>query len=312
MLRLISISTLLVGLAASAALADHGKGAVGGKTISPRTLHEDDASIETGFRYQKSEEFSDDRLLNAAAEGHDAHSVDWLAEFSIAGSFGVTDHLTVSLSVPFEVIHGFRFVEDDGVTVGGANAIAGVGDMTLMGKYALSADPVELATILGVKMPTGNTNQVDNAGELLEPDHQPGTGSWDPLIGVAAMKQLESFTIGSSVLFRYTTEGRHEFRPGEQLTIAMKGEVQISGLGKFPRVYASLELAYQWTAMDREDDVRNHDTGGTSITLAPGMRIRVNEHVSFGASVTVPIYQGLYGFQHKERYEVAFGTGVDF
>ncbi|HLY12674.1 MAG TPA: hypothetical protein VKW04_25440 [Planctomycetota bacterium] len=302
-------------LLSTAALADHGKGAVGGKTISPRTLHEEDASIETGFRYQRSETFSDDRLLNAAADGHDAHSVDWLAEFSVAGAYGVTDHLTLSVSLPFEVIHGFRFVENDGVNppaVEGANSIVGMGDATMIGKVSVAADPVELAVLLGVKIPTGSTGQLDNAGNLLEPDHQPGTGSWDPLIGVAALHQFEAFSLGGSMLFRYTTEGRHEFQPGEQLTIATKGEVQVAGLGKFPRVYLNLELAYQWTAMDREDHLRNHDTGGTSVTLGPGVRVRVNDHVSLGASFSFPLYQGLYGFQHKERFEFLFGTGVDF
>jgi len=312
MFRSLSAFGFVLLLAASAALADHGKGSVGGKTISPRTLHEEDASIETGFRYQKSEDFSDDRLLNAAAEGHDAHSVDWLAEFSVSGSYGITDHLMLSVSLPFEVIHGFRFVEDDGVTIGGANAIVGVGDMTFQGKYSIAADPVELAVIAGVKIPTGNTSQVDNAGDLLEPDHQPGTGSWDPMLGVAAMRQFELFSWGGSMLYRYTTEGRHEFRPGQQLTIATKGEYQVLGVGKFPRVYVYAELAYVWTAMDCEDDVRNHDTGGTMISLGPGVRVRVNEHVTFGISFAAPIYQNPYGFQHKERYELLFGTGVDF
>lgn len=315
MLRFFPASLFILCLAASAALADHGKGAVGGKTISPRTLHEEDASIETGFRYQRSETFSDDRLLTESANGHDIHSVDWLAEFSISGSYGVTDHLTLSLSMPFEVIHGFRFVEDDGVNppaVEGANSIVGMGDMSLLGKYSLMSEPIEVAVLLGVKIPTGNTGQLDNAGNLLEPDHQPGTGSWDPLIGVAALKQFESFTITSSIFYRYTTEGRHEFRPGQQLTIAVKGEVQVAGLGKFPRVYVSLELAEQWTAMDRDDGVRNHDTGGSSLTLGPGIRVRVNDHVTFGASFAVPLYQGLYGEQHKERFEFLFGTGVDF
>jgi hypothetical protein len=315
MFRLLPVCTLILGLTASAAWADHGKGTVGGKTISPRTLHEEDASLETGFRYQRSETFSDDRLLSAAADGHDAHSTDWLAEFSISGSYGVTDHLTLSLSLPFEVLHGFKFVEDDGVNppaIEGANSIVGMGDASFLGKYSIAADPVELAVLLGVKIPTGSTGQLDNSGNLLEPDHQPGSGSWDPLIGVAALRQFEGFSLGGSMLFRYTTEGRHEFRPGEQLTIAAKVEYQIAGLGKFPRVYVSLELAYQWTAMDQDGGTRNHDTGGSSITLGPGVRVRVNDHVSFGTSISLPIYQGLYGFQHKERFEFLFGTGVDF
>jgi len=315
MFRLLCVITLVLGLGASAARADHGKGAVGGKTISPRTLHEEDASIETGFRYQRSETFSDDRLLTESANGHDIHSVDWLAEFSISGAYGITDHFNVGLSLPFEVIHGFRFVEDDGVNppaVEGANAIVGMGDASLLGKYSFNSDPLELAVLAGVKIPTGSTSQLDNAGNLLEPDHQPGTGSWDPLVGVAALHQFEGFTLGGSVFFRYTTEGRHDFRPGEQLTLAIKGEYQIAGLGKFPRVYASLELAEQYTAMDQNDGVRNHDTGGSILTIGPGLRVRVNEHVTFATMVALPIYQGLYGIQHKEKFDFMFGTGVDF
>jgi hypothetical protein len=315
MRRILPSFSVILLLAASAAVADHGKGAIGGKTISPRTLHEEEASVETGFRYQRSESFTDDKLLTESANGHDIHSADWLAEFIISGTYGITDKLNLSLSIPFEVIHGFRFVEDDGVNppfVNGANSIAGVGDMSLISKYAIAADPVELAVLAGVKIPTGSTSQKDNTGADLEPDHQPGTGSWDPLLGVAVARQFERLTLGASVLYRITTEGRHDFKPGQQVLFAMKGEYQISGLGKFPRVYASLELAEQFTAKDEDDGVKNQDTGGSIVTLGPGLRLRVNDHVSFGLTVSFPIYQGLYGIQHKERVEFLFGTGVDF
>jgi hypothetical protein len=315
MFRLLPVCTLVLSLAASAAWADHGKGSVGGKTISPRTLHEEEASIETGFRYQRSETFSDDRLLTEAANGHDIHSVDWLAEFTISGTYGITDHLNVSLSLPFEVMHGFRFVEDDGVNppaVNGANSIVGMGDATLLGKYSFAAADIEMAVLAGVKIPTGSTSQLDNTGNPLEPDHQPGTGSWDPLLGVAAAHQFEKFTLGGSVLYRITTEGRHDFKPGQQVIVAMKGEYQVAGLGKFPRVYVSLELAEQFTAKDEDDGVKNQDTGGSLLTIGPGVRIRVNEHVTFAATVALPLYQGLNGVQHKEKFDFMFGTGVDF
>src|SRR6185295_7240848 len=165
---------LLLCLAATAATADHGKGAIGGRTISPRTLHEEEGALETGFRYQRSERFSDDKLLTESANGHDIHSADWLAEFVVAGSYGVNDKLTISLSIPFEVLSGFRFVEDDGVNpafVNGANSIVGMGDMSLLSKYSVTTDPVEYAGLLGVKMPTGATSIKDNTGNDLEPDH---------------------------------------------------------------------------------------------------------------------------------------------
>jgi hypothetical protein len=315
MIRVLSLSALVLGLAASAAWADHGKGTVGGHTINPRTLHAEDASADFGLRYQRSERFSDQTLLDGAANGHDVHSADWLAEFSASASVGVTDHFTISLSVPFEVLSGFRAGEDDpvnGPSVVEANSVVGLGDMSLLGKVSFVASEIEMAVLVGVKVPTGVTDREDNEGNPLEPDHQPGTGSWDPLLGFAAMEQFERFSIGGSLFYRYTTEGRREFRPGQQLTVALKGEYQVAGMGKFPRVYVSLELVEQVTAMDREDDVRNHDTGGSILTLGPGIRVRANDHVTFSSTLSFPIYQGLYGLQHKERFEFLFGTGVDF
>src|SRR5262249_59449272 len=105
-----------------------------------------------------------------------------------------------------------------------ANSVVGLGDMSFLGKYSLATDPVELAVLAGIKIPTGATDRQDNGGNRLEPDHQPGSGSWDPLLGVAALHQFEQFTIGASILWRITTEGRYDFKPGQQVTIAAKGE----------------------------------------------------------------------------------------
>jgi hypothetical protein len=306
----LSFVAFLAGLVPAVCPADHGKGAVGGKTISPRTLHEEDVSFETGFRYQKSENFSDAQLLSADAGGHDLHGTDWLAEFSVAVSYGVTNDLTLTASVPFGVVHGFRFV-DSGV-VNQANSIVGVGDATFMGKYSLLADPIELAVLGGLKIPTGSTNQQSNTGDLLEPDHQPGTGSWDPLVGLAAGKQIERLWLGASVLYRITTEGRREFKPGQSVLAAVKAEYQLLGLGKFPRLYGSIELSEQFTAKDERFGIKNQDTGGSLIGLGFGLRLRADPHMTIGLMLTIPVYQGLNGEQHKERYELLFGTAYDF
>jgi hypothetical protein len=311
MSRWVGLIALLAGIVVpTVCLADHGKGAVGGKTISPRTLHEEDVSLDTGFRYQKSENFSDAQLLAADASGHDLHGTDWMAEFSVAVSYGVTDFLTLTASLPFEVVHGFRFV-DSGV-VNQANSIVGVGDATFMGKYSLLADPIELAVIGGLKIPTGSTNQQSNTGDLLEPDHQPGTGSWDPLLGVAAGKQIELLWLGASVLYRITTEGRREFKPGQSVLAAVKAEYQLLGLGKFPRLYGSIELSEQFTAKDENSGIKNQDTGGSLVGLGFGLRLRADPHMTIGVMFTIPVYQGLNGEQHKERYELMFGTAYDF
>jgi hypothetical protein len=315
MLRYLSPQIVFLLAASAVAFADHGKGAVGGKTIGPRTLSEESFSVDVGFKYQKSQEFSDQRLINSATNDHDLHSAAWSAEFFVGVSYGVTDRFTVSLSVPFELLHGFRAGEFDGINpaeVVSADSISGLGDATLLGKYRLLVDPVELAVLAGIKMPTGNTSQRDDNGDPLEPDHQPGSGSWDPLLGAAVARQFEAITIGASVLYRITSRGRHDFTPGQQILVAVKGEVQLLGLGTFPRLYGSLELSEQFTAKDKDLNVTNHDTGGSIVGLGFGLRLRATEKLTVATTVTIPLYQGLYGEQHKERYEILFGTAYDF
>src|SRR5262245_27165540 len=298
MLRFFLLLPFSVRCASAAAFADHGKGGVGGKTIGPRTLSEDSFSLDVGFKFQKEQNFSDQRLINSATNDHDLHGTDWTAEVFVGLSYGVTDRLTVSLSVPFEIVHGFKAGEFDGINPAGvvtADSVSGLGDATLLGKYRLLNNPVELAVLAGIKIPTGNTRQRDDNGNLLEPDHQPGSGSWDPLLGVAVARQFESFTIGASVLYRITSRGRHDFTPGQQVLFAVKGEVQLLGLGTFPRLYGSIELSEQFTAKDRELSVTNHDTGGSIIGLGFGLRLRATERLTFGGTFTLPLYQGLYG-----------------
>jgi len=309
MFKLVSFWILFLGCAAAAS-ADHGKGAVGGKTISPRTLSEESFSLDTGFRYQKSETFSDDRLLDADANGHDLHSVEWAAEFSLGLAYGVTNHLSVSISLPFEVLHGFKFV--DGGAIDEANSVVGVGDSVFMGKYSLLADPVELAVLAGIKIPTGSTNQLANSGTPLEPEHQPGTGTWDPIIGAAVARQYEQVTIGGSVLYRITSKGRHDYQPGQQVLAAIKVEHQFLGLGTYPRLYGSLELSELFAAKNKTAGVKNQDSGGSIVGVGFGVRIRTDERMTIAATFTIPVYQGLYGEQHKERYEILFGTAYDF
>jgi hypothetical protein len=315
MFRLFPLQLSIVLCASAVAFADHGKGAVGGKTIGPRTLSEESFSLDAGFKCQKSQEFTDQRLIDSATNDHDLHSAAWSAEFFVGLSYGVTDRLTVSLAVPFELMRGFKAGEFDGINpaeVVTADTISGLGDATLLGKYRLLDNPVELAVLGGLKIPTGKTTERTDDGDLLEPDHQPGSGSWDPLLGVAVARQFETFTLGASVLYRITTRGRHDFTPGQQVIVAVKGELQLLGLGTFPRLYGSLELSEQFTAKDKEGTVTNHDTGGSIIGLGFGLRLRATEKLTFGGTFTLPLYQGLYGEQHKERYEILFGTAVDF
>jgi hypothetical protein len=312
MLRLLPATVAILCFTATAALADHGKGAVGGKTVSPLTLHEGDFSLEMGIRFQEARPLSDAFILAQVTAGHDTHSADWLLEFSLGAAFGVSDRLTIAVSLPFNQINNFRGSED-GVTMVTADHISGFGDMTVLGKISLLSSPVDVALIAGVKIPTGVTSRVDDIGDPLPSDHQPGTGTWDPMLGVAAGISLdERIRVNASFMVRITTQGSNAFEPGDTMTLAAKLEYQVFNLGSFPRVYATLEIALERIAMDSDAGTLNGDSGGWVASVGPGVRIRFGDHLSAGVTVSFPVYQGLNGVQHHEIFEVAGGVTVDF
>ena len=63
----------------------------------------------------------------------------------------------------------------------------GIGDLTLFGQYRFYGQDTGLQASLltGIKTPTGETGEHDDQGELFEAEFQPGSGSWDPMFGLA-------------------------------------------------------------------------------------------------------------------------------
>jgi len=304
-------------LSASLARADHGKGAVGGRTISPRTLGPGEKELEVGMKFQSSEPVSDQRILDETQKGHDLHSADWMMEYSLGVSYGISDRMAASITLPYSITSGFRAGEVNetpppNVLMTEADRISGLGDLVFLLKDEVSLDPVEVAVLAGVKMPTGATHEESDDGEHLEPDHQPGSGSWDALIGVAVGKQVDDWMFSASAMARITTEGRHEFKHGNTLVIAARAEYQFSELGSFPRFYASMELAADMARMDSTDGDRNEDSGGVILWISPGVKMKVDSKITLGLSVGLPLYQGLYGEQHEERFEILFGATYAF
>ncbi len=314
-MRIVSVFSLLLS-AAAVAHADHGKGTVGGRTISGRTLHEGDVSLGVGLKYQNMDRLSWNSLDQYATDGHDVDSQDWLLEFSIGTAVGVTDRLTLSASLPFLVARGFRESEFDpsgpSITQEEATNIVGLGDMSFLAKYGVLSGTVDVAVLAGVKMGTGSTREETNGGDRLAPDHQPGTGSWDPIFGVAASHVVdERLTFDASALYQITTKGRQDFEAGDLLHLNVKAEYQVTALGKWPRVFADLELNFQWSAKDKGLGHKDQDSGGVLLFLSPGIKARLDSKLTIALSVPIPVYQGLYGVQHEEEFEVLFGIGYD-
>ena len=90
--------------------------------------------------------------------------------------------------------------------------------MNLLAKYRLTdGEGAGFALIGGIKLPTGSTHRRDPEGERLETEHQPGTGSWDPILGASASLPLGGTQLTASALYQLSGRGAQRTRLGDRL-----------------------------------------------------------------------------------------------
>jgi hypothetical protein len=139
--------------------------------------------------YTRPEHRSDAKLEALAADGIAAHNSDDNLNASLGVAYGINHHLTVAAELPYLRRDDLREGGDGEVERLGS--VAGIGDINLLAKYRMTdGDGAGFALLGGIKLPTGGTHRCSGEGEQLETEHQPGTGSWDPLFGAAAGARL--------------------------------------------------------------------------------------------------------------------------
>lgn len=220
-------------------------------------------------------------------------------------------------TTPFSVVYGLgRRVSVIGIvpivdrtftrtTAAGAERLAGgtgIGDVTFLAKWrAYKRDrgrgSLRLALQGGIKVPTGSNDLRDAAGDLLPPDLQRGTGSWDPTADVIlsyvnpAGRWFLSAATGGTIAT--TADG---FRAGHQLAYDAMLKRRVSPLGSRD-VFLLLELNGRWRGHARADGVEIEGSGGNLVYLSPGVQVLVRPNIVAEAGVQLPVLRDLNGTQ---------------
>ena len=333
---------VLIGAAvaslASPALADHlgpsGIGSGGGMSVfSPDTL--DGGHWASGFRltYTRPERRSDRELETLAARGVAAHNTDYNLNAALGIAYGVNHHLTFSAELPYVRRDNLREGAPGGVERLGS--VAGLGDLSVLAKYRLTdSDHSGLALIGGLKLPTGSTHNTSPDGERLETEHQPGTGSWDPIIGVSASTKMGAVQLTASGLYQFSTEGAQHTRLGNRF----QGGIAFSHrFGQLPRDHleahnhhhgdeldehsegprhstwdAFVELAGEWEGRQKVGGATENASGGKWAWIAPGLRFNAASGWSASAGVALPMWQHIRASHPDNCYRVSLSLGGAF
>jgi hypothetical protein len=195
----------------------------------------------------------------------------------------------------------------------------------------------QLSVLLGVKTPTGATDERDDEGELFETEFQPGSGSWDGLFGLAGTQAKGRWSFDGNVLYILATEGAQQTDLGDRFQY--NGAVSYRILGgsygneqaevhehhhrdHHPHTHAinsrrglaldvALELNGEWQAEQNIAGETDPNSGGNVVFLSTGLRLTSNRWSGF-ALVGVPIINDLNGVQSEPEYRLLGGLTAGF
>jgi hypothetical protein len=172
----------------------------------------------------------------------------------------------------------------------------------------LEGDPtLDLSVNFGLKFPTGETNDKDSNGVKFETEFQPGSGSWDYVVGVAVSKRAGSFSYHSNILYNKTNEGSQATEIGDSLSYNAAVSYRFNhNLHDHHHDAEHSHGDIQWDLMlelNGEKRGKNklsgnseQHTGGNTIFLSPGFRVSSGKFGGF-LSVSIPLVQHQNGEQ---------------
>lgn len=318
-MRIIALPAVLLFLCliAENASAHHPAGGIGlgqagpVRTVSASPLQQGMFSFVAQAEFIDFDEFSDRKLLGYAERGKDVHSVDSIFHAILGIGYGVTENLTLSLKMPYAQVNNVREVhaeEPDEIHVHGD--AKGFGDLTVMAQYRFlkTVDNLESAFFLGLEMPTGKTNDKDIEGETFEAEFQPGSGSWDPVFGIAATKKFGKTSLDANLQYTAGTQGTQSTNLGDifgyNLAVSYRA---VSGAVAWDLI---LEANGEWKEKQEIRGDRDENSGGNIVFLSPGIRAVFGKKASAFLSVGIPVIDDLNGIQDDTKYRALFGISV--
>ncbi|MBL4743430.1 MAG: hypothetical protein JKX87_02145 [Cycloclasticus sp.] len=317
MSRILVLSLPLL-LSSQIVLADHPTVAFGLESAGPintiSATTAPDGVLAFGIR---TEVINNDRFTTSELEAYGAadiegvHSVDEIRNTSLSVAYGLTEDLTISARLPYIERKNIREAEHDGGE-GEAHThgdSSGFGDLLVMGNYRfLSVNGLDASILLGVKAPTGETQDKDDHGERFEAEFQPGTGSWDFLLGTAVSHTNGAVGYHANILYNKTSEGSQHTEVGDALSYNAAVTYRLSSHDHASHGHhhtdktnevkwdISLEANGETRRKNKIFGGKEENSGGTTVYLSPGIKVSAGNFGGF-ISVGVPIIENTKGIQ---------------
>jgi hypothetical protein len=340
-------------LLAAPAVAHHpgGAGNAGGGgpivTIPAGTLEQGHAAVAFWYEFVSLGGLNDGDLIDAAGRHIHAHSIKTIESGVAAFAYGVTNDFTVAVRAPInrrtDIREGHHSHGPAGNTVDYRGDSTGFGDVTVLGQWRFLNNVLsgtQAALLFGVKLPTGTTNLYDQLGVQFETEFQPGSGSWELLVGAALSQRFGEWNFDTNILFIGAGDGAQQTNLGNRFLYNAAVSYRIIGASNNPHnalaheghehnvpvrkaaakvqvpvsswaIDAILEVNGEWHDRERADGVADDNSGGNTVYLSPGVRASYDRYSGF-LSVGIPILNEMNGLQSKPTFRVVSGMSFGF
>ncbi len=208
----------------------------------------------------------------------------------LSGSWSPHDRVTVALRLPWIT----KWLTPAG---GSLETINGLGDLELSARIVVFRErpfaPHHLLWgIAGLKAPTGY-RVFDPSGNPYPDDDQPGSGSWDPFVGVTYGWFGERLAFFASASYRATTANTRGYQRGSSLNVSAALQVRVWSWAAFAGALEASSLRADTLPSGADAP----DSGGTVIHLAPSLLITPVTDLLIKLTASVPVIHALNGTQ---------------
>ena len=329
--------SLTLSVFATLAFADHPTVAFGAENVGPISTI---SAIGTpagawgfGLRTEiiNNDEFSTEQLEGFAGNGLEGvHSIDSITSTSLSLSYGVTEKLSVNARLPYIKRKNIRESElEGGVPEAHTHGdSSGFGDLLILAQYKVSnSDKTDVSVQFGLKAPVGETDVKDIDGIRFETEFQPGSGSWDFLLGTALSRNINGFSYHANILYNKTAQGSQSTEIGDALSYnaALTYRLGMGDSHDPDHDHAShdhtdlessgvkwdllIELNGETRGKNEIAGIKDENSGGSVVYLSPGIRLSSGKFGGF-ISVGMPVIEDQNGKQTDIDTRIVAGVSL--
>lgn len=252
-----------------------------------------------GLRYQY-QHFETRHLTSLADDAQLEKSKEHFHTLELKGSYYPHKRVQLLASIPF--VHRTQMTNDQG------NYTAyGLGDVWVGGNYTVISTPDTIGKKVrhnflvgtGLKAPTGQ-NRLQQNGETLHQNLQPGTGSWDVDMNLRYILRVKRWGLSSAVNYRLNTKNRDNYKYGDRITSLIGGFYWTAyrNMTFIPQVGLNLDYALK----DIENRHLRTKTGGYVLAARADVQLGFKRLIT-SVGYAIPITHNLSNGEVAPRHQ---------